>query len=164
MNAWPVWYKNERDAWVCDDASELDFAHRVILRFRNFSVPSFDRWASNLPEDTGKDELYRRRMLAKAALTPDGMRGHVEFLHMQRAHIERTDFLRPKAQRDEARQEGTRKERRPEISEWLSTQLRRNPDAKAPALWAIAPEWLTDDIGFGSFQKRVTAARKLRRK
>jgi hypothetical protein len=62
--------------------------------------------------------------------------------------------------RDDSRQEGTRKERRPEISDWINTQLTRDPDAKSPALWAIAPEWITDVISVDRFSKRVTAGRK----
>ena len=68
--------------------------------------------------------------------------------------------LTPKANRDDRRQEGTRKERRPEITEWIETQLTRQPAAKSPELWRIAPEWLTDQIGEDRFSKRVTAARK----
>lgn len=68
--------------------------------------------------------------------------------------------LTPKANRDDRRQEGTRKERRPEITQWIEAQLSRRPDAKSPELWRIAPEWLTDQIGEDRFSKRVTAARK----
>lgn len=66
--------------------------------------------------------------------------------------------------RDAARQAGTRKERRPEISRWIEDRLRRNPEAKAPELWAAAPDWITDTIGRDRFSKRVTKARKVGRK
>lgn len=62
--------------------------------------------------------------------------------------------------RDKRRQEGTRVERRRDITEWLEAQLRRNPSAKSPDLWSIAPEFIKDQIGFERFRKRVTAARK----
>lgn len=57
-------------------------------------------------------------------------------------------------------QKGRRKERRPHITEWISKRLNRKPDAKSPELWADAPEWLTDEIGYDRFSKRVTKARK----
>lgn len=56
--------------------------------------------------------------------------------------------------------EGRKKERRPEVTKWITNQLTRRPDSKSPELWADAPEWLTDQIGFDRFSKRVTAARK----
>ncbi|QRP62696.1 hypothetical protein I6J77_11160 [Rhodanobacter sp. FDAARGOS 1247] len=61
--------------------------------------------------------------------------------------------------RDKARQEGTKKERRPDVTEWISAKLRRDPLAKSPELWSRAPEWLTDQIGYERFRKRVTAVR-----
>ncbi|MBS0567105.1 MAG: hypothetical protein JSS59_06780 [Proteobacteria bacterium] len=64
--------------------------------------------------------------------------------------------------RDKKRQAGTHKKRRPEITTWINTQLDRNPDAKSPALWAAAPDWITDDIGARRFATRVTACRKSR--
>lgn len=62
--------------------------------------------------------------------------------------------------RDAKRQAGTHKERRPEITEWIDQQLRRDPNAKSPDLWAQAPDWITDDIGERRFAARVSAARK----
>jgi hypothetical protein len=52
------------------------------------------------------------------------------------------------------------KPRRQDINDWISQQLQRDPGAKSPALWDKAPDWLTDQIAFGRFQKRVTAVRK----
>lgn len=73
--------------------------------------------------------------------------------------------LRPKAERDDARQAGTHKERRPEINEWIAKQLKRDPDAKAPALYERAPGEITEQITtLGAFGKRVTKVRKLRLK
>jgi len=69
-----------------------------------------------------------------------------------------------KVARDNRRQAGTHKERRPAVTKWIAKQLDRNPSAKCPALWSTAPEWLTEQIGLDSFKKRVTAERKKRRK
>ena len=66
--------------------------------------------------------------------------------------------------RDKRRQEGTHKPRRPEINQWIARQLERDPASKTPGLWSLAPEFITDSIGFDRFKKRVTQARKLRRK
>lgn len=62
--------------------------------------------------------------------------------------------------RDEKRQAGTQKERRPKVSAWINKQLMRKPDSKSPELWNLAPEWITDDIGYDRFSKRVTEERK----
>lgn len=66
--------------------------------------------------------------------------------------------------RDKNRNAGTRKERRRDITEWLEAQLRRNPSAKSPELWSIAPLFIKDQIGLERFKKRLTAARKKGRK
>jgi len=71
--------------------------------------------------------------------------------------------LLPLVQRDDARQKGTTKARRPEIDEWIDKQLAHNPYAKSPELWANAPEWITDQIAIDRFKKRVTKARKRRK-
>lgn len=62
--------------------------------------------------------------------------------------------------RDKKRQAGTRKERRPEVTQWIAKQLQHDPHAKSPALWGRAPQWITDQIGQDRFAKRVTACRK----
>lgn len=62
--------------------------------------------------------------------------------------------------RDEKRQAGTKKERRPKINSWINKQLTRKPDSKSPELWSLAPDWITDDIGYDRFSKRVTEERK----
>lgn len=69
-------------------------------------------------------------------------------------------LLGPAGLRDTKRQAGTRQPRRPDIDEWILKQLQRNPCAKSPALWAMAPESITDQVGQGRFSKRVTTARK----
>jgi hypothetical protein len=66
-----------------------------------------------------------------------------------------------RAARDAARQEGTKKERRPDITEWISSQLGRDSAIKASELWSRAPEWITEQLGFDRFRKRVSTARKV---
>jgi len=67
----------------------------------------------------------------------------------------------PYVNRDKERQAGTKKERRPDVTEWISDQLRRNPTAKASDLWSRAPDWLTDQLGLDRFRKRLSAAKKM---
>lgn len=66
----------------------------------------------------------------------------------------------PKVIRDNKRQAGTRKERSPKITAWISKRLKNNPDIKSPELWEIAPQFITDDISTDRFRKRVTGVRK----
>lgn len=75
-------------------------------------------------------------------------------------HCVRQALWDPSIIRDMERQKGTRKERRPEINEWIERQLGRQPDAKSPELWEHAPEFITDQISLHRFAKRVTAVRK----
>lgn len=58
--------------------------------------------------------------------------------------------------------EGRKKPRRGEINEWIARQLARDPGAKSPALWARAPDFVTDQIGDRAFSARVTSCRKSR--
>ena len=80
--------------------------------------------------------------------------------YAQRAAIHAQVGIGQRVVRDEGRQAGTRKERRPEITEWIGKQLARNPAATRMDLWETAPEWITDQIGLDRFGKRVRAARK----
>lgn len=66
------------------------------------------------------------------------------------------------AVRDRKRQDGTRKERRPDISAWIDVRLRRDPKAKSPELWTDAPDWIKDQLGERRFATRVTERRKKR--
>jgi hypothetical protein len=66
--------------------------------------------------------------------------------------------------RDQRRQDGTRRPRRPNVDQWIEKKLTGEPNAKSPDLWRAAPEWITDDIGQRAFAARVTAARKKTRK
>lgn len=66
----------------------------------------------------------------------------------------------PRIIRDMKRQAGTKKERRPKITQWIEAQLKRDPDAKSPDLWSKAPEDVRDCIGYDRFCKRVTQARE----
>lgn len=70
----------------------------------------------------------------------------------------------PSVIRDNKRQAGTRKPKRPEVQKWIDDAVARDPAATAKELWGKRPGWLDDQIGFDRFQKRVTAARKTRRK
>ena len=67
---------------------------------------------------------------------------------------------KPFVERDKKRQEGTKKERRPEITKWIAKQLQADPTAQSPDLWAKVPEWIEDEIGYDRFAKRVTQGRK----
>lgn len=69
----------------------------------------------------------------------------------------------PKVIRDQVRQAGTRKERRPEITEWIDGRLALRLDENAAAMWAAAPEWLRDKIGIDRFKKRITKCKKRRK-
>jgi hypothetical protein len=76
--------------------------------------------------------------------------------------------LRPKAARDDKRQAGTQKKRRPEINEWIADQLKRDPKVKSPELWKRRPDWIAnpreyDPIGYRAFAQRVTDVRKIAR-
>jgi len=72
-------------------------------------------------------------------------------------------YLTP-IRRDKKRQDGTRKERRPEINAWIAQEIARTPTARSPELWRRAPVWITDQIGERSFAVRVTQQRKATRK
>lgn len=76
-------------------------------------------------------------------------------------------FLRPKAARDDKRQAGTRKKRQrwPEVNDWIDAQLRRDPNAKSPDLWQRRPDYIRDPhgcdpISVRTFEARVTERRK----
>lgn len=64
------------------------------------------------------------------------------------------------ARRDIVRQEGTKKPRRPEISQWIQEAIERKADVTRAALWQEAPQWITDQIGKDAFLKRVSKVRK----
>ena len=107
--------------------------------------------------------MRERRKLALEALfanSKDAAFRHLEWMLSRQRGDAREQFLLPLARRDEKRQDGTKKERRPEISEWIKKMLHRDPAASSPALWKDAPDWITDQIGYDRFSKRVTGARK----
>jgi hypothetical protein len=62
--------------------------------------------------------------------------------------------------RDEKRQAGTRKEKRPKITSWIEKRLKYNPHEKSPDMWSDAPDFITDQISYHRFSKRVTGVRK----
>jgi hypothetical protein len=92
----------------------------------------------------------------------DGVLRHVEWMVNRRREIHDKQVLMPMAQRDVKRQDGTRVERRPDVTEWIDAQLANDPSAKSPDLWRRAPDWLTDQIGERRFATRVTGRRKAR--
>jgi hypothetical protein len=69
----------------------------------------------------------------------------------------------PIINRDNKRQIGVKKEKRPRITAWIKKKIKLNPDANTKDLWNEAPEWLTDEIGPERFKKRVTDVRKGRK-
>ena len=131
-----------------------------------FDLPALRRGVAALPDAKARasleDTIARARVMASQprgaakAMLNDGAVAMLEIVE-RNLHTVR---LIPLARRDAKRQAGTRKPRRPEVDDWIATQLRRNPAAKCPALWASAPDWLTDQIGEDRFKKRVTDARK----
>lgn len=156
----PNWVDNG-DGYTCDD----DHQHQLgfICEFYGFDLPRFDLWLAALPACPMKEEMLERRALAEDALRRNDSneaKHQLEFLHTISWHDRREQFLLPLARRDKKRQDGTTKERRPEINEWIKKMLSRDPDAKSPALWEGAPDWITDQIGYDRFSKRVTEVRK----
>jgi hypothetical protein len=68
-------------------------------------------------------------------------------------------YLAPLAERDQLRQNGTTKERRPEINEWIRQEIAKRPDATRDELWDAAPHRITDAIGPDRFKTRVSNVR-----
>lgn len=64
----------------------------------------------------------------------------------------------------EKRIEGTRKPRRQDVNDWIAKAIKKYPAKSRPELWDIAPDWITDQIGQGRFEKRVSQVRKQIRK
>jgi len=70
------------------------------------------------------------------------------------------ESLRIKIQRDNKRQNGTRKKRMPEINAWIEKRLRVDSSLKSGELWVDAPDFVADAISVDRFKKRVTEVRK----
>lgn len=158
--SFPIWIA-VGDDFDCDDDAQRMAAFACAIN--GFDLPRFDLWASALPDCGLRLEMLERRAWAIEALMAnnhDAAIGHLEWMLLRQKMDAREEFLLPKARRDEARQQGTKKERRPEITKWITAQLQAAPDAKSPDLWKAAPEWLTEQISYDRFSKRVTAARK----
>lgn len=163
-HVFPEWVEVD-GGFVCADDEQMKFAFACEFMC-GFDLPRFDLWARTLPECGLKQEMMERRDLASEALwanNQDAAFRHLEWMLNRMRADRRESFLLPLAQRDKKRQDGTRKERKPEITEWINKRLTSNPAAKSPDLWDSAPEWITDQIEFGRFSKRVTAARKAKR-
>ncbi|HEY8682042.1 MAG TPA: hypothetical protein VIM06_02650 [Rhodanobacter sp.] len=149
--------------YTCDDPAEQAFALGVMM-MTGFSIPDFDVWLDSIGLCGAREELMIRRQWAREALhanNEESVRRHLEWLHLRRRGIEHEGVLLPLAQRDEKRQAGTKKPRRPDIDQWIARQLELNPAARSPTLWNAAPDWITDYLGVDRFAKRVTAARRV---
>lgn len=163
-DAFPEWEEVE-GGFVCADDEQMQFALACELMC-GFDLPRFDVWARSLPECGLKREMLERRALGHKSLASNNMDAafrHLEWMLSRKREDTREQFLLPLAQRDKKRQDGTRKERRPDITEWIEKKLNGNPAAKSPDLWASAPEWITDQIGYERFSKRVTNVRKAKK-
>ncbi len=170
MNTFPAW-RDEGNGFECDDDQQSMYAFACEFMC-GFNLPKFDLWASSLPDCPGcgttaecclKQEMRERRKLAIESLSANNLDAafrHLEWMLNRQREDMREQFLLPLARRDKKRQDGTTKERRPEINEWIKKMLRRAPGAKSPALWEGAPDWITDQIGYDRFSKRVTEVRK----
>lgn len=137
----------------------------IALSMEGFSLPDFDAWLQRLPPCKARPGLIRARAELVAAIL--GRKEWMQILvslHAARWRIEQEVFARPRIERDAKRQAGTHMERRPDVTRWIDGQLIADAFAKSPDLWARAPEWLTEQIGFDRFRKRVTERRKMRRK
>ena len=91
----------------CDDPTEMAFAFRCAIQ--GFALAESDTWLAQLPDSEGKTMLLQVRADAKAAATHWEQRCHLQLLHANRQHVDRTDFLRPLAQRDAVAQRGRSK-------------------------------------------------------
>jgi len=170
MNTFPAW-RDDGSGFECGDDRQSMYAFACQLMC-GFNLPKFDIWAASLPdcpkcgtepECCLRQEMLERRQLAIQALSANNLDAafrHLEWMLNRQREDTREQFLLPLARRDQKRQDGTKKERRPDISDWIIRRLGRDPAAKSPALWAEAPEWITDQIGYERFSKRVTGARK----
>lgn len=159
----PTWIAVGQDFDCEDDAHRQE---AFACEFHGFNLPRFDIWLVSLPDSELRREMLDRRRLAIEALRTnnhDAAIRHLEFMHTARLFDEREQFLLPLAQRDKKRQDGTRKERRPAITEWIENKLSSDPAAKSPNLWADAPEWITEQIEYERFSKRVTRVRKAKK-
>ena len=159
----PTWIAVGQDFDCESDAHKQE---AFACEFHDFNLPRFDLWLLSLPDCELRTEMLERRKLATEALRANNHEvaaRHLECMHMSQLYDKREQFLLPLAQRDKKRQDGTRKERRPAITEWIEKKLSSNPAAKSPNLWADAPEWFTDEIEYERFSKRVTRARKAKK-
>lgn len=101
--------------------------------------------------------------------TPRDVKLALALLNMFRdaAHCEPERFatlvLGKAGARDRNLQASKHHSKRPKLDAWIARRLQGDPDAKSPELWAEAPEWLTEGIGFRAFAMRVTQQRKLTR-
>lgn len=150
--------------WICDHAQQAGFAPGALLPEQAIR---FTELAKRLIEETAKVDSESVEHAPLESAFRKACNGDLAAAgRMYRTHLlNRTDAA-VKAKfvaRDLSRQNGTRKPRRPDVDKWIDQQLESNPDARAPALWAAAPERITEQLGEDRFAKRVTAARKRKR-
>ncbi|MNF65570.1 hypothetical protein D3C84_473360 [compost metagenome] len=115
MNHPPEWV-DKGHGFECDDSEQMLFGFACEFMC-GFDLPRFDLWVRSLPVCGLKQEMIERRSQAHAALldnNQDAAFRHLEWMLNRQRQDSREQFLIPLAQRDKKRQEGTRKERRPQ--------------------------------------------------
>ena len=63
-----------------------------------------------------------------------------------------------------ARNFGTMKPRKPDITEWIAKTILTHPNLTRPELYDLAPDWITDQLTLEPFKKRVSRVRKKNKK
>lgn len=149
-------------AWDRGTAEEI-FAARYALQ--GFDLDVFDQWLSTLVDCGAKTELIERRELALAAFckdpnNKDATVRHLDWILVRWREIRREQFLLPLARAGKVVDEARRKPKRPELQEWIDKQVAACAGETIKDLWRRAPDWVSDEIGFDRFTKRVAAARK----
>ncbi len=165
----PVWGRHPEHGYHHASGSAIALAEEAWTYQRTdgsrFRLAEFDAWLSALPSCPMKVELLRRRTLAAEIVAEPGeydrnvLLRHLEFMDGRWREHAREQVLLPLARRDDRRQAGTKKPRRPDIDNWISTAITNRPDATRDELWNDAPQWIKDDIGKDRFKKRVSAQR-----
>lgn len=131
----------------------------LYLHLRGFDWDEHVKFVDDLGDCGAAGELREYLAAVEAAVEDQDDKAlelNIRLLRVRRRDIE----TEPEILRDRRRQNGTRKPRRPELQQWIDEQVKRKPAAKSPALWKTAPEWITEQVGFDRFSKRVTTARK----
>jgi hypothetical protein len=167
--ALPKWENVAADGsdplWRCNDDEQMQFA--IACELYGFDLPAHDLWIMDLPSAALKELCLQHRSRAHETLRTNNRSAaklHLETLFFLKRLERREDYLLPLARRDAKRQKGVKLPRRPDIDHWIETQLSRLPDAKPSHLWQMAPETITDQIGYERFRMRVAKSKKSGRK